>query len=88
MIAPPGERHLGAGRLDHPGALVAQHDRQRIGERALDHLQVGVAEPARVQADQHVVGAEGPERHALDDERSADLVQDRGAEVHACGRAI
>lgn len=88
MIAPPGEGHLGAHRLDHAGALVAQHDRPRIGERTLDHLQIGVAEPARVQADQHVVGAEGPERHALDDERPADLVQDRGAEVHAGGRAI
>ena len=47
--------------------------------------------PARVEADEHVVGPEGPEGHALDDKRAADLVQDRGAEFHspdyaACAR--
>jgi hypothetical protein len=67
---------------------VAEDDRHRVRERSLDDLEVGVAEAARVEADEHVVGPEGAEGHALDDERAADLVQDRGAKVHgARGRA-
>ena len=83
MIARSGETHLRAHVLHHARALVAQDDGQWVGERALDHLEVGMAEPAGVDPHQDVAGTQITEGDLLDNERAADLVQDGGAEVHA-----
>src|SRR5262245_6521998 len=72
--------------LDDAGALMAEHDRHRIGERADDHLEVGVAKPARAQAHEHVAGLERAELDLLDLEALARRVQDRGAEFHPAAR--
>jgi hypothetical protein len=69
--------------LDHAGALVPQHDRQRIGQGALDHLEVGVAQPACMQAHQHVARLERLQRDVLDREAPAGLVQHRRLVLHA-----
>jgi len=71
-----------ADGLDDARALVAEDDRQGIGERPLDHLEVGVAEPARVDADQDVRRLERSQLDRLDHERSADVVEDRRVDSH------
>ena len=69
-----------ADRLDHARAFVAEHDRHRIGERAVDHLEVGVAEAARHDPHQHVAALQPIDPRAADLERPADRRQDRGVE--------
>ena len=64
------------------GALVPQHGGQGKPLGALQDLEIGVAEPARRVADEHVGG---PERRGLDgfDGRGGpDLVHDDGLESH------
>ena len=84
MVAGPHRSHGRADRLDHARALVAEDDRQRIGERALDHLEVGVAEAAGAHLDQHVAGLERRHVERVEGQRLADLVENRGAEFHGC----
>ena len=62
VIARPHQRHRRADRLDDAGALVAEHDRQRIREAALDDLEVGVAQAAGAVSHQHVAGRERRQR--------------------------
>ena len=72
-----------ADRLDHPGALVAEHRRRvagRVGARRGVH--VGVADAARLQADEHLAGLRLGEIDLLDHERRAELLQDGGSHAH------
>jgi hypothetical protein len=66
-----------ADRLDHPGALVAEHGRQGGGIGAFEVVQVGMADPGRDRADQHLVRAGLADRDLLDFEGLADLAQHR-----------
>ena len=38
------------------GRLVAEHERQRLRQIAVDHVEVAVADPARRDADEHLPG--------------------------------
>jgi hypothetical protein len=45
-----------ADRVDHAGALVSDHDRHGVGDRAVDDAQIRVAEPRRHDLDAHLAG--------------------------------
>ncbi len=88
MVAHLDGGDVGADRLDDACALVAEHDRHRVGERAFDDLEVGMAQPRRHDAHQHIVRRQLPDRQAADLERPADAGQDRGVELdHAQSRS-
>ena len=73
---------IGADRFDHAGALMAEHDRQRIGERALDHFEIGVAQAAGLHLYQHVARLQRLHLEFLDRQRLAYAVQYRSFELH------
>ena len=80
MVADRDARAPRADLLDDPGRLVAEHDRHRIAQRALDDLEIGVAQPGRLDPHQHVVAAlSGPAVTVSIFERGLGRVQDRGA---------
>ena len=82
VVADPHLGDRGADGLHDPGAFVPQHGGQGKPLGALQDLEIGVAEPARRVADEHVGG---PERRGLDgfDGRGGpDLVHDDGLESH------
>ena len=87
----PGKNHVVAGlhlrdfaahSLDDPGALVAEHDRQRIRERTLDDFEIGVAQPAGLDLHQHVGRRKCRHLQRVERHRLLDLVQHRRAELH------
>ena len=61
-----------------PAELVPQHHRERVGIQPLDEMQVGVAQPGKGRADQHLVRARLVDRDVLDDERLVHFVQNGG----------
>ena len=73
----------GPDRLDHARALVAEH-RRRVagGVDARGGVEVGVADAAGDQPDQHLAGLRLGEVDLLDGERLAELLQHRGAHLH------
>ena len=72
--------HLGADRLDDPGALVAEHHRPAAGaELAVGEAHVGMADPGGDDPHEHLAGARRIERHRLGGDRPARLTQDAGA---------
>ncbi len=82
VIADLDLRHIAAHRFDDAGAFVAEHDRQRIGERALDHLQVGVAKPAGLDLHQDVGRRHRRHFERVDGHRLVDFVQYRCFKFH------
>jgi HAMP domain-containing protein len=70
--------HVLADRLDDAGGLVAEHDRHGRRVRALDEVQVAVAQPGGRGADQHLAAARLLDRHVLDRHRLARRVQHGG----------
>ena len=73
-----------ADRLDDAGALVAEH-RRRVPRRvgAGGGVQVGVADAARGEPDEHLARLRLGELELLDLERRAELLENRGLDVHA-----
>src|SRR3989442_1045014 len=63
-------RDPGADGLDDARALVAEDDRRRVRDRAVDHAQVGVAEPGRLDRDADLAGAGVLDAHVLDRDRA------------------
>ena len=76
MVALLDGRDLGADRLDHAGALVAEHDRQRVRGRAGDHVPVAVADAARGDPHRHFARTGLGELDVLDRQRPVDLPED------------
>ncbi len=62
--------YISADRFDDPCALVAQHERQRRRNVLIAHRDVGVTQPCRDNAHQHLVGARCFELQRLDRKRS------------------
>ena len=62
-------------RLHHTRPFVTQHDGQGIGQRSFDHLEIGVAQTAGVDAHQHVSGVQVTHLDGLDAQRTTDPVQ-------------
>jgi len=57
-LGEPG--HTVTQRLDHPGPLVAEEDRERVVPAVLlDHVQVAVADAGGLDPDEHLAGARG-----------------------------
>jgi hypothetical protein len=71
VIAGGNLRHRGADSLQHPGAFVPEHRRQRDRIPLVANDQVGVADPGRHDPDQHLVGPQLAEPDRLDRERRA-----------------
>ena len=70
-------------RLDDAGALVAEHGRRVAGRvGAGGGVEVGVADAAGVQPDQHLAGPRLGQLDLLHRERLAELLQHRGAHLH------
>ena len=81
MVADLEPLDAGTERFHDTGALVTENDRHRIGQRAFDHLEVGVTEARRHDAHQHVARLEAVDPRAGHLEGLAHLVQDRGVEL-------
>ena len=62
---------VGADRLDHAGRLVAEQERELVVDGALAVVQVGVADPARLDRDQHLAGTGVGHLDGLDRDRLA-----------------
>ena len=82
----PGATDVTSGptRLDDAGALVPEHGRRvagRVGARR--RVEVGVADAAGDEADEHLARARLGELDLLHDERLAELLEYRGADLHA-----
>jgi hypothetical protein len=76
----------GAG-LDHdPGGLVAEHERQRLGQVAVDDVEVAMAHAARRDADERFARLRRFELHVPDVHRSAGLPQDGCLHPHPAER--
>jgi hypothetical protein len=82
MVARPDGRHVAAHRFDDTGALVTEHDGQRIREGARHHFEIGVAQAAGPEPHEDVVGAERAHLQGFDDERLVDVVQHSRVESH------
>jgi len=67
--------HGGADLLDHAGRLVAEHDGERVGIVAGDHVQVTVTDPVGHPTDEHLVGPGLQHLHVLDHEGLLHLVE-------------
>src|SRR5579872_1064577 len=68
-----------AGFFDDAGGLVAQNHRQRIAQRAVDDLKVGVTEAGGAYPDHDVARRRIADGHLLDDKRYSGLVEHGGA---------
>ncbi len=72
--------HVAAHLLDDPGALVAEQDREpRAPALGLDDVEVGVAEPASLDADEHLTRSRRIDRELLDGRRRVGLGVDDAA---------
>ena len=84
VVAGPDERHALPHALDDAGALMAEDARRiaaRIGARG--RVEVGVADPAGGEPDEHLAGPGLREVDLLDDERLPELLEHGGADPHA-----
>ena len=84
VVAGRDERDAVADALDDPRALVAEHARcvaARIG--AGGRVEVGVADAAGDEPNQHLAGLRLGELELLHDERLPELLEDGGADPHA-----
>ena len=78
MVAWLDIRHVGPDALDDPGALVTDHSGHRARVDALQRVEVGVADPARDHAYEHLAGTRRVERKLLHDERLPVFVEHGG----------
>ena len=83
MVALLDGAHALAEALDDAGALVAEHGRgvaARVGARG--GVEVGVADPAGLEPDEHLARAGLGQIDLLHGERGAELLQDSSADFH------
>ena len=83
MLAGTHAPHAGADGLDDARALVAEHGRARRRRRAVDRVQVGVADAARVQAHERLARVRRLELELGDLEPSARLGQHGRTNLHS-----
>ena len=83
MVPGRHERHVRADPLDDPGALVAEDARRVTGRvRPGRRVEIGVADAARGEPDEHLARLRLGEVELLDDERLAELLEHRCADLH------
>ena len=68
--------------LDDARSFVSQYNRQREAQRAVNDLEIGVAEAAGVVADQDIVGLEARHLDIVDLERGFDFAEYSRFEFH------
>jgi hypothetical protein len=74
-------------RHDAARDLVPHHGGRRERDFGLHHVQVGVADPARVNLDQYLTGVGLRNRNPLDPQPSRGGVENGGGhQLHACAR--
>ena len=66
MVADCDAACLGPDFLDNAGRLVTQHNRHRIAQRAGDDFEIGVTEPGRFDAHQHIIASKPVGEDSLD----------------------
>jgi hypothetical protein len=77
--------HALADSLHDPGTLVTEHRRGIAGRvRAGSRVHVGVADAARLEADQHLARPGLSEIDLGGVQRRPELLQDRGTDLHGC----
>ena len=89
VIARDERLDAGADALDDAGALVAQH-RRRVAGRVCPGrgVEVGVADAARDEADEHLAGPGLGQVDLLHLERRAERLQHSGADLHPAARSV
>lgn len=85
MIARPYVADAGPDGLDDARALVAEHDGDREGDRAVDHRQIAVAESGGGDGHQHLPGARVPYLQVVDDLGPC-AVEDDASHLGSLGR--
>ena len=84
VVARRDRRDVRADALDDACALVPEHGRRVAGRvGAGRRVEVGVADAARDEADEHLTRARLGELDLLHDERPAELLEHCGANLHA-----
>jgi hypothetical protein len=79
MVAGRDVGHSRPDLLHDAGAFVPEHDRESGRVDALRDVEVGVADAARGHPNEHLAGPWRVELDLLDDERRAELVENRRA---------
>ena len=74
--------HMRAHRHHHAGALVSEHHRQRLVQRPVQLVQLGVAYAAGDELDRNVVGSDIGQFHLVDDKWLVIGGQYRGSGLH------
>ena len=84
VVAGSDERHARPDPLDDSSPLVPEHAR-RVPRRVRTRrrVQIGVADAASGEPDEHLAVLRLCEVDLLDDERLAELLEDCGADLHA-----
>jgi hypothetical protein len=83
VVARRDRRDVEADALDDSCALVPEHGRRVAGGvGARRGVEVRVADPARDEADEYLAGARLGELDLLHDQRLAELLEYRGADLH------
>ena len=83
VVAGRERRDVRADLLDDAGALVPENGRRVAGGiGARRRVEVGVADAAGHEADEHLARARLGELDLLHDERRAELLEDGGADLH------
>jgi hypothetical protein len=82
MIARPHTRHAASNILHDAGALVAEYDRQRISQGALNDFKIGMAQAACADTHQNVTGLQRLHLEFINLERFTDCVQHSSLESH------
>ena len=78
-----------ADALDDAGALVAEHGRRVAGRVCSGRgVEVGVADAAGDEADEHLAGLRLGQIDLLHLERRAELLQHGGADLHPAARSV
>ena len=67
--------HLAAHLLDHAGRFVTQHQRARVRKRAVDDVQIRVADAHGLGADQHFTRTRFADAHFFNDQRGSNLME-------------
>src|ERR1051325_3064001 len=84
MVARAHGRDIGADRLDHAGAFVAEHDRpvEREAADAVDDVEIAVADPGRDGAHQDLAADGLIDIDRLDRQRLLDFAEYGGFDLH------
>ena len=82
MVADDDAGHAGADRLDDAGTLMAEHGGAACLGRAVDRVEVGVADAARAEPHEHLARLWRGELEILHLVRPTGCLEHSGANLH------